>query len=270
MMEEQGHNPKFNYDEATKDPTVFNVHSAEELKQLIKHPDTPEDIWVKACNELSRKESEVPATAKKPPLKINQVRIATIVSGLLLIAAVLLSVPLFEQTINTTSAVKTVPTAMQEAEKQVKRFTERIQKNPNDVGAYQNRAIAYLDLAKYDLSIGDSTKAMQLDPSRPGPILNRANAYRLAGQLDQALNDCNLLIGKFPKYGHGYAERAQVYADMGKYPLAAKDVSKAIDLDPSRPGYYVNRESVYKKLGEKDHFKAAEVDPGYYQRKQNK
>jgi tetratricopeptide (TPR) repeat protein len=267
MMNEQGNNPKFNQDDAVKDPTVFKAHSAEELQQLIKHPDTPEDIWVKACNELSELGVPTPYARTNKPIRINQVRIATIVSGLLLIAGVLLSVPLFEQTINTKPAINKVPTAIQEAENKVRRFTDKIEKNPNDVGAYQNRALAYSDLAKYDLSIGDSTMAMQLDPSRPGPILNRAAAHRLAGQLELALKDCNLLIEKFPKYAHGYAERAQVYADMGKYPLAAKDVSKAIDLDPSRPGYYVNRENVYKKLGEKDHFKAAEVDPGYYQRR---
>ncbi len=197
----------------------------------------------------------------------NNVRIATIACGLLLIAGVALSVPLFEQALNTKPIVPTKPTAVQEAESRVRKYTEMINNEPSQPGNWINRALAYIDLGKFDLSIGDSTKAMQLDPSRPGPLNNRALAYRMAGQLEQALVDCNALIAKFPAYSHGYAQRAQVYADMGKFPLAAKDMTKAIDLDPNRPGYYVGRESVYKKLGEKDHFKAAEVDPTYFQRR---
>lgn len=266
MTNEYSKQPKFNGDSAEQDPTVFKVHSVEELQQLIKHPDTPEDVWVKACNDLSEKQQSKQAIP--PPKKLkNGVRIATIACGLLLIAGVALSVPLFEQALNTKPIVHSVPTAVQEAEGRVRKYTEMISKDPNQVGAWQNRALAYFDLGKYDLSVGDSTKAMQLDPRRPGPLNNRAMAYQMAGQLENALADCNVLIAKFPSYSHGYAQRAQVYADMGKFPLAAKDMTKAIDLDPNRPGYYVGRESVYKKLGEKDHFKAAEVDPTYFQRR---
>ncbi len=159
--------------------------------------------------------------------RMTSVRIATIVCGLLLIAAIALSIPLFEQTLNTKPVASKVPKAMREAERKVNKYSEMIARNPNDFGAYQQRALAYIELKQYDLSIGDSTKAMQLDPDRPGPLDNRAIAYREAGQLQLALKDCNLLIEKFPRYSHGYAQRAQVYADMGKYSLAAKDITKA-------------------------------------------
>jgi len=268
MTNEESAKFKFNED-VVKDPTVLKVSSAEELQKLIKHPDTPEDVWVQACNELSEQGIEFPAVArsKQSPKKMRSVRIATITCGLLLIAGVALSVPLFEQVLNTKPVGQTVPSASQEAESEVREYTERIKKNPNDVGAWQNRALAYNDLKQFDLAIGDCTKAMQLDPKRPGPLNNRAMVYREAGQLESALNDCNELLKQFPKYGHGYAQRAQIYADLGKYPLAAKDMSKAIELDQNRPGYYVSRESVYKKLSEQDHFKAAEVDPDYYHRR---
>lgn len=159
--------------------------------------------------------------------RITSVRIATIVCGLLLIAAIVLSIPLFEQTLNTKPVASKVPKAVREAEYNVSKCSEMITKNPNDIAAYQQRALAYIELKRYDLSIGDSTKAMQLDPNRPGPLDNRALAYREAGQLQLALKDCNLLIEKFPRYSHGYAQRAQVFADMGKYSMAAKDITKA-------------------------------------------
>ncbi len=47
--------------------------------------------------------------------KVNSVRIATIVCGLLLIAGVVLSIPLFEQALNTKPAVHTVPPEAKQA-----------------------------------------------------------------------------------------------------------------------------------------------------------
>lgn len=262
MADDKPHfQPTFD-DQQEQDPTVFKVHSVEELQQLIKHPDTPEDIWVKACNELSQATSA--SVTIDSERKTKPVRIATIACGLLLIAGVILSVPLFEQALNPTPIITAPLTAKQKAENEIYKFTERLKRDPASYGDLLNRGLVYVELEKYDLAIADFTSAMQIDPARPGALNNRAMAYQLAGQQQQALTDCNLLIKRFPKYSHGYAQRAQVYANIGQYPLAAKDMTKAIDLDPSRPGYYVGRESVYKKLGEKDHFKAAEVDPTYF------
>lgn len=258
-----GDQPKFKQGDVEQDPTVLKIHSVEELHQLIKHPETPEDVWVEACNELE-KESAKKASTKVSARKINLVRIATIACGLLLVGAVALSVPMFEQALNTKPAVHTPKTAKQQAESEIQKYSAILQNDPNKFGALLNRGLAYIEIEKFDLAVSDCTKAMQVDPTRPGALNNRALAYRLAGQHQLALRDCNLLIKQFPEYSHGYAQRAQVYADTGQYPLAAKDMTKAIDLDPNRPGYYVGRESVYKKLGENDHFKAAEVDPTYF------
>jgi tetratricopeptide (TPR) repeat protein len=108
--------------------------------------------------------------------------------------------------------------------KKIAKFTKIIDRGQKDVAlAYNNRAVVYADLGKYDLAVADLekarsshendvvvfnnqgylyfkmgrlddamtmfNKALAIDADNPTTLGNRANLYQLRGQLNEALAD---------------------------------------------------------------------------------
>jgi tetratricopeptide (TPR) repeat protein len=137
-----------------------------------------------------------------------------------------------------------------DAEEAVEFFTGAILLDPKNAGAFHNRGDQYFELKKYDLAIGDYSRAAELAPDRPGPRNQRALAYRYSGQLKAALQEAEELIRLWPDYSGGYAQRAATYVLLQDYDKALADYGKDIEMEPVRPGTYLNRANIYLQLGQ--------------------
>jgi tetratricopeptide (TPR) repeat protein len=71
----------------------------------------------------------------------------------------------------------------------IKGCSEIIQRDPNDVTAYHNRAIAYGLTGDIDRAIADYTKAIEIGPNNAAAYEHRGRAYASKGDYTKALAD---------------------------------------------------------------------------------
>jgi tetratricopeptide (TPR) repeat protein len=85
---------------------------------------------------------------------------------------------------------------------------------------------------RFDMAIGDFTKAIELDPHYAVAYSNRGGAKRAKGDLDGAIADFNQAIALKPDFASAYNNRGG--AKLAKRDLdgAMTDFTKAIELDP--------------------------------------
>ena len=70
----------------------------------------------------------------------------------------------------------------------------KLQRVPNDGGAYERRGFAYRSLKKYKEAIADYTKVIATDPKDPDGYRHRAVAYAMAGDNKNAAADLRALL----------------------------------------------------------------------------
>jgi tetratricopeptide (TPR) repeat protein len=102
--------------------------------------------------------------------------------------------------------------------------------DPGNVGAYNDRGIAYYDIKGYDLAIADYSKAIALDPTYKFAYVNRGNAYRVKENFDLAIADYSKAIELDAKYVNTYKGRGRAYSKKGNYDLAVADFTRAAAL----------------------------------------
>lgn len=94
-------------------------------------------------------------------------------------------------------------------------FTLVLKEDPKDANAYSQRAIAYLNLEKYELSLFDMNKAVEYDP----------------------------------EYSFRYQSRGYLRARMKDYEGAIADYEKAVELDPQDAIAYNNLALAQEQMG---------------------
>ncbi len=104
-------------------------------------------------------------------------------------------------------------------------FTQAINTNPSEAGAYRFRGEAYHRIGNLDLAIQDYNKAIELDSD------NSSSTSTLAAKVLAA----------------DYSVRGGAYADKGDFDRAIKDFDKAIELNPNLDIAYNNRGLVYMR-----------------------
>ncbi len=102
--------------------------------------------------------------------------------------------PPLDPVINT--GVTHIPTSV---DQEIRKLTEQIRLNPNDVGAYKSRGDAYCEMGNYPTAILDYNEA----------------------------------ITRYLKYTAAYKARGDAYYQLGQYSDAINDYNKAKELDPS-------------------------------------
>lgn len=150
-------------------------------------------------------------------------------------------------------------------EEAIEEYTKVIEANATNttrVGAYINRAAAYIALERYDEAIADYTEAIILDPERALAYKNRAAAYNAKGDYELAISDSNGVIEMAAAgdakdsdidsiVAEAYIQRAYAYCNSDKPNLAITDCNRAIDIDPEQAYAYFNRGLAYKMLDKK-------------------
>jgi tetratricopeptide (TPR) repeat protein len=148
----------------------------------------------------------------------------------------------------------------------IKYCGDRIRANSNDAAAYSIRGLVYLELGKYNESLGDFSQALKINPQASVPWNNRASVYMALGQWSAALHDLNQAIGLDPTFVDALVNRSLVFAQAGRAAEGLADIERAIQVQPENARLFVRRGSLHFDLGNMeaawaDYDRAAQIDP---------
>ena len=135
-------------------------------------------------------------------------------------------------------------------------YTEAIELNPEDVGAYNNRGIVYRNTGDFAAAIADFNKTIELNPEDGRAYNNRGIVYRNTGDFAAAIADFNKAIELNLEDARTYCNRGDTYAEKGDFAAAIEDYNKAIALTPEYVRIYSNRGEAWLHLKEWEKTKA--------------
>lgn len=127
-----------------------------------------------------------------------------------------------------------------------------IERNPFIVNAYQVRGIARQNLGDYQGAIDDYTAGLRYAPEDRTFLNNKAIAEVQLKKYDEAEKSFEKLIALHPNYYNGYMSRAQFYLEKGDTLKAVADIDKAISIDKYMSGAYAQR-AIIKVLYDADY-----------------
>lgn len=127
-----------------------------------------------------------------------------------------------------------------------------IERNPFIVNAYQVRGIARQNLGNYQGAIDDYTAGLRYAPEDRTFLNNKAIAEVQLKKYDDAEKSFEKLIALHPNYYNGYMSRSQFYLETGDTIKALADIDKAISIDKYMSGAYAQR-AIIKVLYDADY-----------------
>lgn len=127
-----------------------------------------------------------------------------------------------------------------------------IERNPFIVNAYQVRGIARQNLGNYQGAIDDYTAGLRYAPEDRTFLNNKAIAEVQLKKYDDAEKSFEKLIALHPNYYNGYMCRSQFYLETGDTIKALADIDKAISIDKYMSGAYAQR-AIIKALHDADY-----------------
>ncbi len=151
-------------------------------------------------------------------------------------------------------------------------YNEAIRLDPQNVDAYNDRALAYYALGESRRAVEDLHEVIRLDPQVRGVHSDRGQAddFLVLDESDRAIVDYGAAIRLDPWFAEAYVERCKAYFDMREYHRAVVDCDQAIFLGPQLTDAYANRASSHTALGndsaaQQDIGRALELgaDPSY-------
>jgi len=114
---------------------------------------------------------------------------------------------------------------------------------------YNNLAIIYKDIGKYDKAIPLYKKAIELNPKYAGACTNLGLAYDAIGRYEDAIASYKQAIKANPDFADAYHNLGVVYCILGKYDEAIALFKKAIELNPKYADTYCNLGLTYESMG---------------------
>lgn len=131
-----------------------------------------------------------------------------------------------------------------------------ITENPEDVEAYQQRAMAYLGLNRAEEALADAQKAVAMAPEDVESHFLRGKALMHNGLCDLALADLLVVIDDNDDRGSAGSRLAEAYYQRGlvraiqkDMAAAVRDFSRAICMVPNRAEVYEARATAYEFQG---------------------
>lgn len=120
--------------------------------------------------------------------------------------------------------------------------------NSRPLGRPQQQQPAVADAAAEPVTKDRFTEAIEKNPSDAGAYYQRGMMLVNKGQADEAIRDFNKAISLKPKFAAAYDGRGIAYSKMGKPFEAHQEFSRAIEMDPEMPSAYKNRGENLKDL----------------------
>ena len=125
-------------------------------------------------------------------------------------------------------------------------LTARIESNPQDPKAYQERAEHYLDQGDWKPAIADATEALGLEPGNSEYLMIRGKGYLRGNRPKIAIQDFNQVLGTEPQNADALARRAEAYTTLQDFTAALTDLNEAHRLEPENHEYLTLRGHVYR------------------------
>lgn len=122
--------------------------------------------------------------------------------------------------------------------------------DPQQAGAFKERAAAYDRLQNYVQAIADYTAALEIEPDDAIVLHARGRAYEQLGRLERALEDYQRAIAIDPQLLDLYTQRGIAFGQMGNFRQSIVSFSESIRLAPDDPDGYFNRGTAYLQQGE--------------------
>jgi tetratricopeptide (TPR) repeat protein len=112
----------------------------------------------------------------------------------------------------------------------IEAYTEAIALKPEEITAYINRGIAYIELRMHDEAIDDYNTVLAMNPGYSEAYNNRGWAYLRKGLFDLAIRDCTKALTLDPNMATAYHTRGMAYKAKGMLAKAKSDFQKSCEL----------------------------------------
>lgn len=149
-------------------------------------------------------------------------------------------------------------------------WADVIEKYPNSLVAYTNRAYHYFHMKEYDLALQDYTKGISVHPDELILFESRARVYEAKKMWDLAIADytkCILLRKDDPRH---YISRGQILSEAKRnFPAAIEDFNVVLKLAPHNFGALMGKGMAYLRNYESEKAietfnKALQINPKAY------
>ena len=129
-------------------------------------------------------------------------------------------------------------------------FSEVIEREPNNIVAFEFRSEAYFHEGELEKALEDSTRAITLGSKDARTYSTRASIYRELGQIDNALADVKESIRLDPSVYESYQRLASLQSAKGDQLGAIQNWSKSLLLKPDDDYALTMRGRAYFKVGQ--------------------
>jgi len=130
-------------------------------------------------------------------------------------------------------------------------FTDQINWNPFDAGAYYACGVTWTDLNEIEKAIGAFNQAIRLDPQSCG-YNGRGICWARKGMTENAIADYTQAIERDPLAAVSYANRGMIWNAKGEYIKAISDAGQAIQIARGYPSAYSIRARGFAALKQFD------------------
>jgi len=110
-------------------------------------------------------------------------------------------------------------------------LSEIIEKNPDDVWAYDKRGVKYFIVKNYTLALQDAAEITRINPNSTLGYIQCAECHFQIGDFEALVEDYTRLINSKYQLHETFKSRALIYIKLGRVTEAIADLTKIIELD---------------------------------------
>lgn len=132
-------------------------------------------------------------------------------------------------------------------------FTQIIEEDAENAGAYNNRAFARIRAGKIEPALDDARKALQIDPDKAKYHITAGEAFFIAGQMELATEAAEQAIALDPMYVDAFYFLSSIRLATADYAGALRATHKALELDPGFDLAQHQRIVIYIQQGKFEH-----------------
>jgi len=135
-------------------------------------------------------------------------------------------------------------------EKSIECYNIALLFDSSDYKTLINRALTYIKLKKYALSLKDIEKAIKISPTLQQPHTLEAFNYIMLNDFEKAIILYSKLIADYPDFYDSYYYRGVAYYNLQQYDNSLNDFNYYLKLFPNNNQIYFNISNIYVKKSE--------------------
>ena len=153
-------------------------------------------------------------------------------------------------------------------------YTDAISRDASRADAYNNRALAYIQLRLYDLALGDVQQAISLSREDPEILFNLGNVQLLRGFYPQARDAFERVLEMRPSDLEAKNNLAVAYTRLEEHDTAERLLSEVLEVEPENVDAISNLGTVYDAGGDTNralsmYRRALDIDPEHFRTLRN-